>query len=230
MRVSKVEFVCRGMTTMLYGKQIFAVRRPEEKHDQFEERTWRERIVKDEDGNCAISSEAVLRSLFWAAKWLSEKLEKQKTYAARFLSGVISEQAFFPLRDIHGNLIRPESLKGITLSVPSDGRRGGTKRVQRTFPIVPAGWWFNGSLLVLDEAITEDVFARHMQTAGTYDGHGAMRRGKGGPNGMYLVEDVIFSTAKGAWAALGAAAEMDNNGADLAKKRPSRTKGSVTTG
>lgn len=185
---------CIGTEPLLFGKQILEGKRPDETHDQLEARTWMQRCVVDENGQLAIPGYAMQRSLVWAAKWLGEKIkgEGKKTYTKRFESGVMPENAFFPLSN-GKKILTPDDVERLDLPVPSQGKRGQGSRVWRSFPRLKSGWTFTAYLLILDEAITDDVFRRHVETAGLYDGMGSMRHGTGGQNGRYEVESLKFA-------------------------------------
>lgn len=193
----RATFKCVGTEPMLFGKQIVAGKRPDETHDQFEERTWNDRCTVNEEGNLAIPGYAVQRSLVWSAKWLNEKIkgENKKTYTKRFDCGVMPEHAFFELAN-GKKILKPSDCEKFTLPVPSQGVRGQGKRVWKSFPRLKAGWWYIASVLILDEAITDDVFRRHLDTAGLYDGMGSMRHGTGGQNGRYVIENLKFENVK----------------------------------
>ena len=186
-------FTCVGTEPMLFGKRIMESKRPDETNEQLEERAWRQRCTIDENGELAVPSFAVQRSLVWAGKWLNEKIkgENKKTYTRRIECGVQPEAAFFPLSNGKKRL-KPDDVERLDLDVPSQGQRGGGKRVMRYFPRLKPGWSFTASMLILDDAITESVFRRHLETAGLYDGMGSMRHGTGGPNGRYKIESLRF--------------------------------------
>ncbi|MGW8181658.1 MAG: hypothetical protein ACWGQW_23250 [bacterium] len=189
----RVTFTCVGTGQLLFGKQIFEGKGDDETHEQMEERTWLNRCNKDEKGHLALPSIAFCRSLVFAAKWLNMKIpgEGKKTYTKRFECGVVPDEAWFPLSNGKKTL-KPEDAECLPLSVPSNGQRGGGKRVVRKFPRLSPGWTCKVSLLILDETITEAIFTKHIKTSGVYDGMGSMRVGNGNTNGRFVVEDLKF--------------------------------------
>lgn len=189
--MNRAVFKIIGTAPLLYAQPVFDEKRDDETHSQLEERTWRKKAVVDDNGHLAVKSVAVQRSLLSAGSWLSLKLTKNKTYTKRFESGVTSDQAYFPVHN-GKKVLTVDDVDRLDLYVPSDGKRGGQKRVWRSYPTLKPGWWIDGSLIVLDEAISEDVFRKHLETAGLYDGIGSMRVGRGGSNGRFVVDKLKF--------------------------------------
>lgn len=187
--MSLLRYTMRGTAPIIYGRPIHAEKRDDETSQQLEERTWRQKIHKDGDF-LAIPSTAVHRGLMAAGAWLSMKLEGNKTYTKRLVAGILTLKPYFILRDENGDGLTEDSIEELPLYVPSDGKRGGPKRVWRTFPRVNPPWSLEAEFVVTDEALTESVLATHARCAGLHDGIGSMRIGNGGQNGMFLVEDL----------------------------------------
>lgn len=192
----RAKFECIGIGPLVFGKQILESKKPDETNDQLDERTWKQRCTLDEKGNLAIPAFALKRSLVFAGKWLNEKIkgENKKTYTKRLECGVISESAFFPVSNGKATL-RPEDVECLMLAVSSRGQKGGGQRVLKRFPRLAPGWRFSGSLLIIDDAITDAVFRRHFETAALYDGMGSMRIGTGNENGRYEIASLKFENA-----------------------------------
>jgi hypothetical protein len=141
-----------------------------------------------------------------AAQWRSDKIkgESRKTYTKRFVSGILCVEKIF-LTTTNGKAIGKDAVEGVArgipigvgdvegvpLFVPSDGKRGGSKRVYRIFPTVQ-DWSGHVEVNVFDEKIGEDVFLSHIKTAGKFIGLGAMRVGNGGINGRFSVENFVW--------------------------------------
>lgn len=193
--VRNCSFTMIGTGPLLFGRPVFDEKRDDESHAQFDERTWQQKCSTDNDGKLAISSTAVHKCIIAGAKWLSMKLEKNKTFTQRFVAGVFPLDPYFPIANGKPTLT-PDDCEKLPLYVPSDGKPGGTKRVWRIFPRLKPGWHCRASFLVTDERITEEVFEKHIRTAGLHDGIGSMRIGKGGPNGMFTVEDFKMTDAE----------------------------------
>ena len=175
---------------MLFGRQYVVPKLTKESAGEYEERTWRERLHKDEKGNVVLGPLMVKNLLRDVAKYLGEKIvgKRNATYTKHFKSGVmVFEQV--PLLDLRGRPISAESVEPLWLNVPSDGMTGGTKRVPKAFPQVKE-WQGTVDIHVLDETITKDVLLRHLTEAGNFIGLGAMRVANGGISGRFKVVDI----------------------------------------
>jgi len=88
--------------------------------------------------------------------------------------------------------IKGADVAGEWLHVPSDGRRGGTTRVSKCFPVIPS-WEGTVEFLILDELIDADVFRAHLEDAGRFIGIGRFRPRNNGFYGRFEVIDVKWS-------------------------------------
>jgi hypothetical protein len=146
----------------------------------YETRTWRERAHTDKDGNVYVPALAFKNSLLAAAKYNGKTIAGQgkKTYAAKFASGVlIVENAIVG---------KKEDLKGLWLHVPSDGMRGGSKRVMKCFPIIE-NWKTTVQVIVLDEVITAPILKEFLIESGNFIGLGSLRVQNNGVLGRFTV-------------------------------------------
>ena len=155
-----------------------------ERMDEYELRTWREKLTTDEEGNAVIPAMAFKQALDRCAKVLGIQVpgKGKATFTKHFLSGCICE-ADVPL-GIHKNDALP-----VTINAHADGVRGSGKRVKRTFPQVPK-WSSQARFIILDDAITKDVFERVLRESGQFVGVGRFRPENGGLNGRYKVTKV----------------------------------------
>jgi hypothetical protein len=197
MKIRKVSFRCIGQANLMFGKPVHEKKRDDETADQFEERTWKERCHVDEaSGVLYRPGLEFQKTLCFAASWLSMKMPGgggKKTYTKRFGSGVRpGGRGWFPIL-VNDKPAKLGDVGVLPLYVPSGGEKGGSKRVWRKFPILQPGWTIDVEMVIVDEAITEDVFVRHAQTAGIYDGLGSMRVGRQGPNGIFICENFVFT-------------------------------------
>lgn len=156
-------------------------------HEDYEKRTWREKMHVNEKGSVFIPPTAFKNCLSECAKYISLQIpgKGKATYTKHFEAGVLCMDP----------LVLPynkEDVAGEWLHVPSDGRRGGSKRVMKCFPIIPE---WSGEVLfhILDDIITEDIFKAHLKQAGQFIGIGRFRPRNNGYYGRFRVEDVIFS-------------------------------------
>ncbi len=155
-----------------------------ESHDDYEQRTWRERCHVDKDGMVFIPPMAFKNCIAEAAKYLSIQIpgKGKATYTKHFEAGVMVMDPV-PLG------VKKDDMEGMTLFVPADGRRGGSKRVLKTFPTL-AEWKAEVQFYVLDETITEDVFKYHLEQAGKFIGVGSFRPRNNSFHGRFEVVDI----------------------------------------
>lgn len=147
----------------------------------WETRTWRNRVNATEAGDVYIPPMAFKNCLSECAKFLSVQIpgKGKSTYTKHFEAGVmVNEPLILP--------IKKTDVKGEWLYVPSDGRRGGTRRVSRCFPLFP-NWQGAVTFYVLDTTITQDVFEYHLRQAGAFIGIGRFRPRNNGFYGRFSV-------------------------------------------
>lgn len=176
-------------STSAYGQSRFhnTEKLEKESHDDHEKRTWKERAHYNENGKMFIPPMAFKNCLSECAKYLSMQIpgKGKSTYTKNFVSGVM----------VMDPLILDatrETIKGRWLHVPSDGVRGGTKRVLKCFPYVD---YWEGDVLfyVYDETITAEAFAYHLAEAGKFIGIGFFRPKNNGYWGRFsIASDIIF--------------------------------------
>ena len=152
-----------------------------ERPDEYETRTWREKSTFDENGMILIPAMAFKQALDKCAKTLSISVpgKGKATFTKHFVSGCLCETDV-PL-GVHKDEVKP-----ITINANSDGVRGSGKRVKRTFPQIPK-WKSSARFVILDDAITKDVFEKVMTESGRCVGVGRWRPENGGLNGRYSV-------------------------------------------
>lgn len=153
----------------------------------YEARTWRSRMHYDQDGMVYMPAMSFKNCLAEAAKFISMQIpgKGKSTYTKHFEAGVLVLD-HLPL-GIHKDAVPVEKLY-----VPSDGRPGGTKRVERWFPLFHA-WEGDVTFTILDDAITESVFTKHLEQAGMFIGLGRFRPRNRGMYGRFKVESVKWS-------------------------------------
>ena len=108
-----------------------SIKSRDETHDDFEQRCWRERCHADKDGNLFIPPMAFKNCLSEAAKYKSIQIpgKGKATYTKHFEAGVLVVE---PLK----LPITLDDVSSERLHVPADGRRGGSKRVFKNFPVI----------------------------------------------------------------------------------------------
>ena len=158
-----------------------------EGRDAYERRTWRERCHADEKGGIFIPPMAFKNCISEAAKFLSIQIKGKgkSTYTKHFEAGVLVMDPL-PLP------IAKADVAGEWLFVPADGRRGSGKRVLKCFPVIQS-WAGEVTFHILDETITEDVFAHHLAEAGKFIGIGRFRPRNNGYYGRFQVEKLAWA-------------------------------------
>lgn len=149
--------------------------------DAYEQRTWREKLTTDADGNVVIKGAALKFALDTAAKQLGKQVlgKGKRTYTAIFKAGVLVTE------DIALG-VNKQQVEGVWVHVNSDGVRGSGKRVMRCFPTIPK-WKAKAVVTVLDPAITKEILEEHIDRAGKFVGLGQYRPENGGTNGRFAV-------------------------------------------
>lgn len=177
----------RSMTPYSQSKYISEKCPRNETSADFEERTWWMRCHYDDNGQIYIPPMAFKNCLSEAAKYKSIQIpgKGKSTYTKHFEAGVlVTDPITLP--------ITRETLQSEVLHVPSDGRRGGTKRVEKRFPLIPK-WEGTVPFLILDDIITKEVFEEHLKDAGSFIGIGRFRPRNNGFYGRFVVEKVVWN-------------------------------------
>ena len=159
-----------------------------ERGDAYELRTWRERIHEDKNGEVYIPGNAIKNCLSDVAKYLAESVpgKGKATYTKHFEAGIM---VIDPLKlGIKAANIEPEKL-----FVPSDGKRGGSKRVWKYFPLIPE-WQAEATIVILDPVLTAnpEKVEEYLGYAGKFIGLGRFRPRNNGYYGR-------FSIVEGSW-------------------------------
>ncbi|MHC4687685.1 MAG: hypothetical protein ACYTEW_25770, partial [Planctomycetota bacterium] len=164
---------------------IQSIKNTGESHDDFEQRTWRERLHVDEKGEVFIPPLALKNTLANVAKFLSETVpgKGKATYTKHFLAGILVVQ---PL--MLG--VKGKDVEGVRMHVPSDGRKGGTTRVYKTFPVVQE-WQSKTEIILLDPLLVgkPEKVEEYLIHAGKFIGLLAMRPQTGGYYGRFTIDN-----------------------------------------
>jgi hypothetical protein len=151
---------------------------------QWEERTWREKLHYNTKGEIFIPPMAFKNGIAEAARFLNLKIPGQKnaTYTKHFERGVICDAP--AMLGVHKDDVKSE-----TLFLPSDGKRGGGSRVNKTFPVL-AQWNATTIFQILDDLIDEDLFRRVLNEFGLFIGVGRFRPQNNGYYGRFIVKNI----------------------------------------
>lgn len=163
------------------GRRITSEKLDTETDDEKEKRTWRERMHTTDSGHVLIPGCAFKRAIEDAAKYRSMPVpgKGKATFTKHFLAGVIIPESI-ELPDLAKEVV------GEWHDVPSNGQRGGGRRVLRCFPVIQK-WEGDLQIIVLDETIVEPVLLSHLADAGRFIGIGVWRAQVGGLNGRFEV-------------------------------------------
>jgi hypothetical protein len=156
---------------------------PKEQPDDYEKRTWREKMHCDSDENVVITPFMLKNCITNAAKFISMPIKGKgkSTYTKHILSGIlILEGIVLP--------VKKYSVPPQWMFVSSNGIPGGGTRVKKAFPLIQK-WGGTFNILVLDELLTKDVLVEHLEAAGMFVGIGSLRVGNGGIFGRFQVVD-----------------------------------------
>lgn len=156
----------------------------DETHSEFEARSWHQRCHYNSEGKVYIPPMSFKNCLSEAAKYKSIQIsgKGKATYTKHFEAGVlVVDPLVLP--------VTKDTLQSEWLHVPSDGRRGGTTRVEKCFPLIPS-WSGKVEFLILDQIINEQVFGEHIRDAGSFIGIGRFRPRNNGFYGRFKVEKV----------------------------------------
>lgn len=157
-----------------------------ELHDAYERRTWRNRMHVTREGNVEIPGTAFANALKEAAKRLKLQIpgKGRVEYTKYFEAGIMcTDGIVLP--------VKAADVKGEQLFVPSDGRRGGGKRVTKFFPRIE-DWAGDVRFYIFDDVITQDVFSRVLIAAGQIVGIGRFRPQSCGFYGRFSVDSITW--------------------------------------
>lgn len=170
-----------GVSPYSQSRKVTEPKAERETNDDHERRTWRGRMHVV-DGQVFIPPMAIKNCLDTAAKRLSIPIpgKGKSTYTKVFEAGVMVMDPV-PLG------IAAADVPGEELFVPSDGIRGSGKRVTKWFPRIDQ-WGGVATVIILDDIISKDVFARVLDYAGKLVGLGRFRPETRGYYGRFSAE------------------------------------------
>lgn len=190
-----------GLTTLTFGRMLQSDRGKGEGADAYDKRCWRERMHTNSDGYALLQPGAVKLAIEYAAKLRSDKIpgKGQQTFTKNIRTGMIVDSTtpsvIEVMIDNEWCPVPAADVVGRVISVPSDGKRGGTKRVPRKFPEIDPPWRVHVSLVVFDDALIEhsEKLTEYLELAGWQCGIGPNRpETSGGDHGMFQVVSPSF--------------------------------------
>lgn len=185
MKMQTVTFKLVGVSQLSFSHPVPGKKKADESHDEYEKRTWRERLPVNAEGNAYITPMAVKICLEDVARYVSESIKGKgkATYTKHFKSGIMVMEPM-----ILDPLTTRENVDSETLFVPSDGKRGGGSRVYKTFPLVAEGWKVTGTLTIIDPILQPEKVKEYLDLAGILIGFGRFRAQNGGYYGRFNVD------------------------------------------
>lgn len=179
----------KSLSPFSFSNYVSEPKLPKELAKDYEERTWRERCHYDKKtGECFIPPMMFTNAIKEAAKYLSIPIPGQgkATFTKNFESSVLITE-IIPLG------VKKDDIKSEKLLLPSDGKQGGTTRVEKIMPYVQS-WDGELTVHIYDDIITQEVFEKVLNAAGSLIGVGRFRPRKRGFYGRF--EGNVISWAK----------------------------------
>lgn len=182
----------RGVSPYSQSRHYLRELEQGESQDDNYRRTWRNHLHADKDGMVFIPANSLKNCLSEAAKFMSISIpgKGKATYTKNFEAGVMVAQS--ASLGIHKDDVQMEAL-----FLPSDGRRGGPKRVMKYYPVIPE-WEAEAEFIIVDETVLQSsqkdksrtVFHDVLEGAGQFIGIGRFRPRNNGYYGRFEVVSV----------------------------------------
>lgn len=175
----KVTVTIQGLSPYSQSRMHDTPKLDKERPDEYEARTWREKMTTDVNGMVVIPAMAFKQALPVAARKLGTQIpgRGKSTYTKYFEADVICI-ADAPIG------IHKDDVPSRAINCNSDGVRGSGKRVKRLFPQV-SQWATVADFMIFDDTVTEQVFEQVFAAAGMGVGIGRFRPENGGLNGRF---------------------------------------------
>lgn len=178
----------KGVTPISFSAPVCTPKDRGESSDAHEKRICRERLHLDAAGNAAVPGMAVKNMLTVCARFLSQNVpgKGKATFTKHFEAGLMVPDQWLTIEP----RVNRDDVELEDLYVPSDGRKGGGKRVWRHFPVI-RNWSVDVMLVAVDPTITArpDVIEDHLRHAGIFVGLLRWRPINGGVYGKFEVTD-----------------------------------------
>ena len=184
------KFKIEGTSPISFCKAM-ASKKPKKKSDgEWEDEIWSQRAHVTDDGQLFIPAMALKKALDAAAEYLSEKIagKGNSTYSKRFRAGTaILDDMLLVTPQTNEAAKLCDCLKE-TLFVPSNGQKGGGKRVIKHFPTLKQ-WYVEATIHVFDEIINPELLREYLSHAGMFIGLLRWRPINGGLYGRFRILD-----------------------------------------
>lgn len=171
----------KSMSYYSQSKAHGAPKLDKESADAYAARTWAEQLHTNDAGEIVIPAMSIKNGLSTVARRLGIKIpgKRNATYTKHFEGGVMV------FADISTGLKKAD-IEFEKRHQPSDGVRGGGKRVWKYHPLI-RNWEATFQITVLDDTITERVLREHLEEFGKFVGIGRFRPEKNGHYGRFEV-------------------------------------------
>jgi len=179
MRIAKCKL--QSVSPYSQGRYHNTEKLPKELSADFEKRTWRNKLHVTDDGFIQIPPMSFANSIKECATYLSIPIPGQgkSKFTKNFQAGIMVSEPL--VLDIKKEDAQPE-----WVFVPSDGRRGGTTRVEKCFPLIRE-WDGTVNYYIFDDIITKEVFEQVLRESGQIIGIGRFRPKNWGYYGRFKV-------------------------------------------
>jgi hypothetical protein len=185
-----VTYRIKGISPYSQSKPHLEERLPGESDDDYRVRTWRSHLHVDKHGIVFIPPGSIKNGLSESVKYKNISIpgKGKATYTKHVEAGVAVVKPV-------SLGIRAADVASETLFLPSDGRRGGGKRIWKTYPVIPE-WQGDVEVIVLDEVVlqtsratTNPVLQDVAEEMGQNIGIGRFRPRNNGWYGRFVVEN-----------------------------------------
>jgi hypothetical protein len=151
----------------------------------YEERTWKQRLHTNGNGTVVVPPMAIKNCLSECAKYMGIQIpgKGKSNYTKHFEAGIL-------ITDPVDTGVKVENVKPEWLFLPSDGKRGGGKRVPKCYPLIEK-WEGEVTIVVLDDIITEEVLTEHLVRGGQFIGIGRFRPRNNGYYGRFELVELV---------------------------------------
>ena len=180
----------KGTTPYSQSRVLQTPCQPGESKDAHDQRYWREHIHADDNG-VFIPPMAIKNCLADVARYLGESVpgKGKSTYTKHFEAGTLVVDPIYLG-------IKQDKIQGERIYVSSDGKKNGSSKVWRTYPVIPPGWTGEAKIILLDPILIDkpDKVKQYLEQAGRFIGIGRFRPRNGGYYGRFEV--VKFEVGK----------------------------------
>jgi len=184
MKTAKIKL--ESASPITFGRYHNTDKLDRELPDAYEKRTWREKVHADQDGNVYLTPMMLKNCLAEAPKFMGAQIpgKGKATYTKHFEAGILVTDPIYLG-------VKKDDVLPLWLHVPSDGKRGGTSRVMKCFPVIHE-WKGEATIYVLDEIISREVLQQFLTAAGQFIGMGSLRVRNNGLHGRFNADVVFF--------------------------------------